>query len=769
MIRKLLISFLFVLVTVLGVKASDDNWTLYPSYHNATYCQVMGDKVYVLASGALYSYNKSDNEVRIYDKITTLSDIDIAHIRYSSFINALIIVYRNANIDILYDDESVYNISDFKNKALPDKTINNIDVQGATVYISTSFGVVVLDLENMEFDNTYNTGLDTYCTYRYDGKLYTGTKSGFYCCDTTRNLLDKNNWEQLYPNYPVTSLCELDGVLYCIIDVFGIYKFTPKPKALKLVVANNGEKYHRLYSTGREIVAPAKNKVSVITDENTVVTYRNSESSHVEKSGNSFWDCKGYKGVVECETVESGIVAVSTPVIPNSPIRNYCEFMKFTSAGKLLVAGGNINYLGLPENDHDGTLMEFNLEYDRWNNITVDTIISVTGLKYSNMCSIDEDPTRPGRYFAGSFGYGVCEFVNGSFVQYYDFENSPLESAVPGNRRYVRVPTVMFDKDANLWCVNTDVKDILKVLKKDGTWVSLNYKEMEYMATVVKPYIDSRGWLWVTVLQSQPGLFCAKMNNTPFDTSDDVTKKWLHKFTNQDGVSYDIYQLYDIAEDKDGAIWVGTNVGVFVIDNPEKFFNDGVFKQIKIARNDGTGLADYFMSGVYIKDIEVDGANRKWIGTNSNGIYLVSADGQETIHHFTTENSPLPSDCIESIAINDVTGEVFIGTDMGMVSYRSDAIASAEALDKENIYAYPNPVRADYSGKISIVGLTHGCNVKIVDAAGYLINEGASNGGMYSWNGRNLRGEKVASGVYYVLTYDSAGREGVATKILITR
>ena len=129
----------------------------------------------------------------------------------------------------------------------------------------------------------------------------------------------------------------------------------------------------------------------------------------------------------------------------------------------------------------------------------------------------------------------------------------------------------------------------------------------------------------------------------------------------------------------------------------------------------------------------------------------------------------MPSDCIESIAINNVTGEVFIGTDKGIAAYRSDATESATSLKKENVYAYPNPVRADYSGNISVVGLTYGCNVKIVDAAGFLVNEGESNGGMYSWNGRNTRGEKVASGVYYVLTYDSDGNEGVATKILITR
>ena len=762
-------SLLFILVLFQGVKAADENWTLYPSYHNATYCQVVGDKVYVLASGALFSYNKSDNEVRTYDKITTLSDIDIAHIRYSNFLNALVVVYSNANIDILYDDESVYNISDFKNKSLPDKTINNIDIQGSTAYISTSFGIVVLDLENMEFENTYNLGLDTYCAYLYNGFLYAGTKSGFYCCDATKNLLDKNNWQQIYKEYVMTSLCELGGELYCQIKNLGLYTFTYNPKRLYPVVYNEGEAYHTMYRLGNEIIAPAKNKVSVISGDKNVVTYKNSGSNHIVKDGDIFLDCNGYNGLVECEVKDGAIVQVAPAIVPNSPVRNYSEFMKFTNTGKLLVAGGNINYLGLPENDHDGTLMEFNAEYDRWNNITVDTIISVTGLKYSNMCSIDEDPTQPGRYFAGSFGYGVCEFMNGRFVQHYDFENSPLESAVQGNRAYVRVPSVLFDKEGNLWCINTRAKDIVKVIKKSGEWLSLNYKDIEGFKTMVKPFFDSRGWLWITSLQGEAGLFCAKTNGTPFDTSDDVTKKWMAKFTNQDGISYDIYQLYDIAEDGNGAIWVGTNVGVFVIDNPEKFFNDGVFKQIKIARNDGTGLADYFMSGVYIKDIEVDGANRKWIGTNSNGIYLVSADGQETIHHFTTENSPLPSDCIESIAINNVTGEVFIGTDKGIASYRSDAIAAADKLVKSNVYAYPNPVKADYSGNISVVGLTHGCVVKIVDAAGYLVNEGVSNGGMYSWNGRNARGEKVASGVYYVLTYDSDGREGVATKILITR
>lgn len=767
MIKRVLISFLFVLLLALEVKASDDNWTLYPSYHNATYCQVMGDKVYVLASGALYSYDKSDNEVRTYDKITTLSDINITHIRYSSFINAIVVVYSNANIDILYDDGVVYNISDFKNKQLPDKTINNVDIQGSTTYLSTSFGVVVLDLENMEFENTFNTGLNTTCTYLFKDRLYTATQSGLYYCETGKNMLDNGNWEK-FNSTTFKALGALDGRLYCIASDGKLYEILSETNNLELV--DDSGKFNYLYSDGNALIVISSSSIVRLEGGITKKLCNvNKKYDFILKNKETYWCCGGYAGLVEAAVEKNTIVAKGLPLIPNSPIRNYCEYMKFTDSGKLLVSGGHVNYF---DNIlYSGTLMEYHCEDDKWINLPEDTIRSATGYSYVNICSVDEDPTEPGHYFAGSFGYGVYEFREGKFVKHYNHENASLESVSSGKYAYayVRVPTVKFDKEGNLWCVNTDVKDILKVLKKDGTWLSLNYKEIEYWSTVVKPYVDSRGWLWLTAIQGDPGLFCAKRNNTPFDTSDDVTGKWLNKFTNQDGISYDIYQLYDIAEDNNGDIWVGTNIGVFVIDDAEKFFNDGIFKQIKIARNDGTGLADYFMSGVYIKDIEIDGANRKWIGTNNNGIYLVSADGQETIHHFTTENSPLPSDCIESIAINNLTGEVFIGTDKGIAGYMSDATTAAEKLEKSNIHTYPNPVKADYSGYISIVGLTHDCNIKIVDAAGYLINEGISNGGLYTWNGRNMRGEKVASGVYYVLTYDSNGKEGVATKILVTR
>ena len=439
MVKRLSVSFILLLIAISGFSAVGD-WTLYPSYNNATYCQVTGDKVYVLASGALYSYDKSDNEILLYDKINGLSDIDITHIEYAKEAGALVIVYSNANIDILYDNEEIYNISDFKNKALPNKRINGIDIQGKTAYISTEFGIVVLDLENLEFSNTYNTELNTLCTYLFEDKLYCGTSEGLYRCDTVKNMLDKNNWINVYNNNPVDALCELDGKLYCLIGNLGIYTFDPVGRGLYTVIKNNGEKYHTIYRDGNEIMAVASKKTTIIDKEGASIVIKNKDSNHTVRDGDIFWNCRGYKGLVKCKTEEREFADVSDYLIPNSPIRNYCEFMKFTNDSKLLVAGGNINFFDITF--YDGTLMEYHCDDYKWVNLPEDTIKSATKLKYQNICSIDEDPDEPGHYFASSFGYGIYEFRNGKFIAHYNHLNSPIESVVanPASApRYVRV------------------------------------------------------------------------------------------------------------------------------------------------------------------------------------------------------------------------------------------------------------------------------------------------------------------------------------------
>lgn len=767
MIKKIIVTFVITLF-VTGVFAGIGDWKTFPSYYNAKYCEIAGDKIYVVASGALYSYNKSDNEVRTYDN-GFLNDIDIKHIAYSKSYGVLVIIYQNANIDFLYDDESVYNIPDFKNKLIPNKTINNIEIQGNKVYISTEFGILVLDIEKLEFTNTYNLNKKTYCCYQFKDKLYAGTNSGLYSCDTTKNLLDKNNWE-LFNKNVIYKICELDNKLYLLNNRTKINYIDDNGKLKEVLKAKNNIQNIRKYKN--EIIATENNYFHIIKNDSTVLSYSlNERSNYVALDGNIIWNCKYEDGLVECEIIDNELVEKKESIIPNSPLRNYFEFSKITYNDKLLIAGGNYNYLDLVF--YNGTIMEYDYNNDKWFNFPYKNMKELTGYNYVNICSADEDPTEPGHYFASSFGYGIYEFRNGEFVAHYNHEttNDTIQSVLNSGAMYayVRVPVVRFDKEGNLWCINTGVKDILKIKMKNGGWLSLNYKDFEYTESVLDYLIDSRGWLWMISMQNNAGLFCAKTKNTLFDTSDDETQFWKNHFKNQDNISYEVYQVQCLKEDKNGSMWVGTNTGLFVIDNPEQFFYDGVFQQIKVPRNDGSGLADYLMNGVWVKVITIDEANRKWIGTDDNGVYLLSEDGLETIHHFTKDNSLLPSNNITSITINNSNGEVFIGTNKGLVSFMSDAVTPLEELDKKNIHAYPNPVKADYNGYISITGLTDNCNVKITDTAGYLINEGISNGGMYNWNGRNIRGEKVVSGIYYVLVYDQEGNESVATKILITR
>ena len=238
---------------------------------------------------------------------------------------------------------------------------------------------------------------------------------------------------------------------------------------------------------------------------------------------------------------------------------------------------------------------------------------------------------------------------------------------------------------------------------------------------------------------------------------------------NQDNTSYEFYNMPAIAEDKEGNIWVGTNVGLFCIMSSEINGNSNniIFSQIKVPRNDGTNLADYLLNGLYINCIAIDSANRKWIGTEGNGVFLISSDNMEEIHHFTIDNSMLLSNNITSISINEETGQTFFGTDKGLCSYYSDSSKPNEEMTKDNVYAYPNPVEPSYNGLVTVVGLSMNTNIKIVTSSGQIVNEGKSNGGTYTWDVTDKNGKRVSSGVYNVITATSDGKKGTVCKIAV--
>jgi hypothetical protein len=329
-----------------------------------------------------------------------------------------------------------------------------------------------------------------------------------------------------------------------------------------------------------------------------------------------------------------------------------------------------------------------------------------------------------------------------------------------------------YDNQGNLWILNNG-GDLIKYIDTKGIYHSMPYSISASTPQDIIICNQNPNQKIVLIPRHKNSLtsllFTFDDNGTLDNTSDDKIKS-LSKVYDQNNkeINFSSSLLRSIAQDNKGTLWIGTTTGLFVINNPEKMFDsDFRVHRVIIPRNDETGLADYLLGTEEIKAIAVDGANRKWIGTTTSGLYLVSEDGKQTIHHFTAENSPLLSNIIQSIAINDKTGEVFIGTSNGLVSYQSDAIKGNETF--ENIHAYPNPVRPGFVGQVAIVGLSTGTQVKITDVNGNILYETISNGGAATWNLCRFDGEKVSSGVYFAHCISANGKQKQITKILVIK
>ena len=351
------------------------------------------------------------------------------------------------------------------------------------------------------------------------------------------------------------------------------------------------------------------------------------------------------------------------------------------------------------------------------------------------------------------------------FQKMYNIDNSPLQYVVPDDgkpqpypRHYVRVSGLDFDAAGNLWTVSAGVNDVIQVLQPDGNWVTLRDLPISYSPTTGSLLFLSNGLLVANIPRaSNAGIFIMDNNGT-LDASDDTYNLYSTLVSTQ-GEALSASEFYCITEDKMGSLWVGTNIGPVIGYNTSDGYR---FNRIVLFDE-----SDYLLNGERVNCIAVDGGNRKWIGTQNSGVFLVSEDGTEVLENFTTENSPLFSDCIQSIAIHPQTGEVFIGTDKGIISYQGDATEGSE--DYTSVHAYPNPVRPDFDDKVIITGLMDQSEVKITDLAGNLIYRSTCIGGQLTWDCRNAQGRRVATGVYLVLAATPDAKESVVTKIMVVK
>ena len=466
----------------------------------------------------------------------------------------------------------------------------------------------------------------------------------------------------------------------------------------------------------------------------------------------------------EYQNLEKYKPVVST-LSPGGPKVNHFFEMKFVNNQLFTTAGEYTSYI---EKVYPGCIQV--LKDGEWQ-IYQDDISTITDFDYIDIDCIDVDPKDQTHVYAGG-RTGLYEFKDGKLVKFYNEDNSPLVSAYSRGtylRNYIIVKGIKFDAAGNLWVINNHSnKSSLFKLTPDYEWHDLDDESLYdsnsglSMQGMRQMIIDSRGLLWwVNDHWDSSSVICYDMNS-----EEAIVYK---SFSNQDGTTIIPTTVKSIAEDRDGNIWIGTGVGPFYIDKKEIGNQNITLQQVKVPRNDGTSYADYLLSGVTITSICVDPGNRKWFGTTDNGAYLISADNLTQIHHFKTDNSKLLSNIINDIKINQKSGEVFFATENGLCSYMSDATETSETMTDDNVYAYPNPVTPDYTGLITIVGLSYDADVKITASNGAVIAEGRSNGGMFTWDGCDKSGNHVASGIYFVITATSDGRSGTCCKIAVIK
>ena len=763
------ISLLLLLLLPTMLKAAAiGEWTYYLSYHDATHCIPVGKSIYALYAGTLLIYDTEDGAVTTPTKLDGLSEKQIVLMQDCQAAQKVILVYNNGNIDLLHRDGTIENMPQYKNK-YAGSSLNDLSVVGNDAFLATSEGIVHINVKQAEFTGFYTLKTPIYSATMSGNVLYAATDAGVYRCNITENPLDVATWS-IYNTTVARQLIAMGDHLYLNTAKKGVYLLSASNPTPQQLIKTAQTSY---FADSKGIIFYNKTSYTPINSQTptsvaSTVALPSSTNAICRTTDGTLWMAQGFDGLNAYKATDSGLQATTTGIGGFGPKRDLCYFLRYAGE-RLLVAGGRLDPFDLIH--YPGTAMYY--EKGAWTIFEEEGIAEHSGGKYQDLTSIIQHPDDPTQHTLTSARVGLFHFKDGKYAGYHSLDNSPLVSAATNSKNYVRTDGLQYDHEGNLWMVNNQVDSVIVIRMKDGSWRKLFYAPLEQAPTLATTLFDRKGRFWIcsrrTVNYHNGGLMGIDYAGT-IDTQDDDYSYYRSHITNQDGTSYKFEGVQSLAEDHDGRIWVGTDIGLFVIDNPDEWFNDDFrITQVKVPRNDGTNLADYLLYGMPIISITVDGANRKWIGTSGNGVYLVSASGQEILHHFTSENSPLLSNNVTSIAIHPRTGEVMMGTDGGLVSYQSDATSPSESLSEGTIQIFPNPVRPEYHGNVTITGLTTDADIKIVTSGGQLVATGTSMGGTWQWDGRNFSGGYAGSGIYYVLIATADGNTTVAGMLTLIR
>jgi hypothetical protein len=779
MMRNIFNSLVALLVTfvVSAQTPAIGQWRDHLPYSYAIAVAEATDRIYCAAPGGIFALVKADNSIEKLSRTNGLTDVTVQTLNVNPYNNKLVIGYRNGNIDVI-SNKVITNVPDIKNASLVgNKIINSIYFINQYAYLCTGFGIVVFDTDRMEIKDTYYIGNNStfvnVLDITSDGiSLYAATTTCIYTASLSNPNLDNfASWTILtgggnvhLPTGNFNQIAAFGGVIYMNYSAFNtsnlwqkdtIYTFNPTSNIWSKTF-EQGIVCLSMRAGNGYLVVGHEDHIEVfdatITDVNFIYAFSFggfpiANQAIKSSTGLDVWIADRNNGMVRC--VNSSL---SYKYFPNGPRRADVYSMDYRNGEISVAPGAHADNWGNMYNT--AGLSTFLNE--QWT--TEDrTNVPILGTAYDFIATAI-DPSTPNHVFYGSLGFGVFEFNNGTLGTMFGKTNSTLKTR-QGDTTYVGVSGMAYDANNNLWMTNMLTNTLINCREPNGTWHAYDCSSVIANVEVGPIIVGQNGIKWAILPRSR-GILLYDDRGTLSNTSDDRLKR-LTFAAGSGGITGT--EVFAIAEDKNQQVWVGTDAGICVFYNPDNMFNASGFDAQTILVQQGVHT-QLLMENEEVNAIAIDGANRKWIGTQSGGVFLMSADGTQQIYNFNKDNSPLISNTILSITINQKTGEVFFGTDQGIVSYRSTATEGTDSFG--DVYAFPNPVKHDYEGVVAIKGLTTDAEVKITDISGNLIFQTTALGGQAIWDGKNFKGERAHTGVYIVFCSNTDGSQTYVTKIL---
>lgn len=757
-------------------------WRDHFSYSDVSVVSLGGGLVHAGSANGAFRYDLQSGEIQRENKTNRLSDVGIQGMAWNEAVQGTLVFYTNGNLDLLKGD-AAYNIGDIKRSSLVgNKGVYCAYMVGSTAYLGCGFGIVVVDLLQREVRDTWFIGpggsqeLVNGIAMTAD-TIYAATDRGlFAAARNSPNLAFFENWRKRTDMGPALASGPFNAVVSFGDKLLVNAKRTTGGDSL-LVLGPDGlwSRFEPLFGRvnkgfavsgdGQFVAIPHDFNIHVYDQVLAEARYYSDFEGQVIRpqqvaitAGGTLWVADQGLGLLRMGT--GGTLRVA----PNGP-RTSAVWRMASAGGDLYVASGALNGTWANEYHREGVHVYMN---DEWHTVDQSTSTFMNGVNefvsgIADIVAVTIDPDDPAHAFFGSWDEGILEFRDGWPVQIYNPTNSALGYDVNPYQERLYVGGLAFDEAGDLWATNPWSTKPIVVRRKSGDWYAFSPGTILGSNLLLADLIvDQNGYKWI--LRPRGNGILVYDSGASVESTDDDRYKLLNNQTGTGGLPAP--DVYTIVEDHEGRIWAGTSRGLGVFYDPGSVFSsDPVDAQQILIEQDGN--VQVLLETEAINSIAVDGADRKWIGTQASGVYLISPDGREEVHHFTVENSPLPSNTILNIAVDGTTGEVFIATDRGLMSYRSDAIEGGDKSDCAKVF--PNPVHETYTGPIAITGLVSDSEVKVTDVSGNIVYRTRSLGGQAIWDGNDMSGRRAATGVYLVFASDITGTFKCNTKLLLLK